>query len=53
MLSATPSCAYLRRRSCEPIFGNRGLARVRQFSWDQVAVETSALYAEVTGTKRD
>ena len=30
----------------------RGLARVRQFSWDQVAVETSALYAEVTGTKR-
>jgi len=31
----------------------RGLARVRQFSWDQVAVETSALYAEVTGTKRD
>jgi glycosyltransferase involved in cell wall biosynthesis len=31
----------------------RGLARVRQFSWDQVAVETSAFYAEVTGTKRD
>ncbi len=31
----------------------RGLARVRQFNWDQVAVETSALYAEVTGTKRD
>lgn len=31
----------------------RGLARVRQFSWDQVAVETSALYADVSGTKRD
>ncbi|WIG61388.1 MAG: hypothetical protein OJF49_004136 [Ktedonobacterales bacterium] len=31
----------------------RGLARVKQFNWDQVAVETSALYAEVTGTKRD
>lgn len=31
----------------------RGLARVRQFSWDQVAVETSSLYAEVAGTKRD
>lgn len=30
----------------------RGLARVRQFSWDQVAVETSSLFAEVTGTKR-
>lgn len=31
----------------------RGLARVRQFSWNQVAVETSTLYAELTGTKRD
>jgi len=31
----------------------RGLARSKQFSWDQVAVETSTLYAEVTGTKRD
>ncbi len=31
----------------------RGLARVKQFSWDQVAVNTSTLYAEVTGTKRD
>jgi glycosyltransferase involved in cell wall biosynthesis len=31
----------------------RGLARVNQFSWDQVAVEMSTLYAEVTGTKRD
>ena len=31
----------------------RGLARVKQFGWDQVAVETSSLYAEVAGTKRD
>lgn len=31
----------------------RGLARVKLFSWDSVAVETSALYAEVTGTKRE
>ena len=31
----------------------RGLARVKQFSWDQAAVETSTLYAEVTGTKRE
>jgi glycosyltransferase involved in cell wall biosynthesis len=31
----------------------RGLARVKQFSWDQVAVETSGLYAEVAGMKRD
>lgn len=31
----------------------RGLARVKQFSWDQVAVETSSLYAEVSGIKRD
>ncbi|HKB47876.1 MAG TPA: glycosyltransferase family 1 protein, partial [Ktedonobacterales bacterium] len=31
----------------------RGLARVKQFSWDQAAVDTSGLYAEVTGTKRD
>ncbi|MGZ3663732.1 MAG: glycosyltransferase family 4 protein [Ktedonobacterales bacterium] len=31
----------------------RGLARVKQYSWDQAAVETSTLYAEVTGTKRE
>lgn len=31
----------------------RGLARVRQFGWDQVAVETSSLYAEIAGLKRD
>lgn len=31
----------------------RGLARVRQFSWDQVAVEHSSLYADVAGNKRD
>jgi glycosyltransferase involved in cell wall biosynthesis len=31
----------------------RGLARVKQFGWDQVAVETSSLYAEVAGVKRD
>ncbi len=31
----------------------RGLVRVKQFSWDQAAVDTSGLYAEVTGTKRD
>ena len=31
----------------------RGLAHVRQFNWDQVAAETSSLYAEVTGTSRD
>lgn len=31
----------------------RGLARVKQFGWDQVAVETSSLYAEVAGMKRD
>jgi glycosyltransferase involved in cell wall biosynthesis len=30
----------------------RGLAHVRQFNWDRVAVETSALYAEVTGDRR-
>lgn len=34
-------------------FRKRGLARVKQFTWDQAAVDTSALYAEVTGTKRD
>ena len=28
----------------------RGLARVKQFTWDRAAVETSTLYAEVTGT---
>ncbi|HLJ80597.1 MAG TPA: glycosyltransferase family 1 protein [Ktedonobacterales bacterium] len=33
--------------------GARGMARVKLFSWDRVAVETSALYAEVAGTKRD
>ena len=31
----------------------RGLAHVRRFAWDRVAAETSALYAEVMGTKRD
>ena len=31
----------------------RGLARARQFTWEQVAAQTSALYAEVTGTQRD
>jgi glycosyltransferase involved in cell wall biosynthesis len=31
----------------------RALARVRQFSWDQVAVEHSSLYADVAGNKRD
>ena len=31
----------------------RGLARVKQFGWDQVAVETSSLYAEMAGMKRD
>lgn len=31
----------------------RGLAHVRQFNWEQVAAETSALYAEVSGTTRD
>jgi glycosyltransferase involved in cell wall biosynthesis len=31
----------------------RSLAHVRQFNWEQVAAETSALYAEVTGTTRE
>ncbi|MFI5272097.1 MAG: glycosyltransferase family 4 protein [Ktedonobacterales bacterium] len=31
----------------------RGLARAKQFTWDQVAVETSALYSELAGTRRD
>lgn len=31
----------------------RGLARVKQFTWDRVAVETSRLYAEVSDTKLD
>ncbi|HLY31078.1 MAG TPA: glycosyltransferase family 1 protein [Ktedonobacterales bacterium] len=31
----------------------RGLARVKQFSWDKVAAATSALYADVTGMTRD
>jgi glycosyltransferase involved in cell wall biosynthesis len=31
----------------------RGLAHVRRFAWDRVAAETSALYADVTGTKRE
>jgi glycosyltransferase involved in cell wall biosynthesis len=30
----------------------RGLARARQFTWEQVAAQTSSLYAEVTGTMR-
>jgi glycosyltransferase involved in cell wall biosynthesis len=29
----------------------RGLAHVRRFTWDRVAAETSALYADVTGMK--
>ncbi|MGO8951661.1 MAG: glycosyltransferase family 4 protein [Ktedonobacterales bacterium] len=29
----------------------RGLARVKQFTWDRVAVETSTLYAEVSGNR--
>jgi glycosyltransferase involved in cell wall biosynthesis len=29
----------------------RGMARAKQFSWEQVAVDTSAVYAEVLGTK--
>lgn len=31
----------------------RGLVRVKQFGWDHVAVETSSLYAELAGMKRD
>ncbi|HEV8194161.1 MAG TPA: glycosyltransferase family 1 protein [Ktedonobacterales bacterium] len=31
----------------------RGLARARQFTWEQVAAQTSALYAEATGTMRN
>jgi glycosyltransferase involved in cell wall biosynthesis len=31
----------------------RGLARARQFTWEQVAAQTSSLYAEVTGTMRN
>jgi glycosyltransferase involved in cell wall biosynthesis len=31
----------------------RGLAHVKHFSWDKAAVETAALYAEVTGNRRD
>lgn len=31
----------------------RGLARAKLFTWDQVAVETSAIYAELAGTRRD
>jgi glycosyltransferase involved in cell wall biosynthesis len=30
----------------------RGLARVKQFTWDRVAVETSTLYAEVAEGKK-
>ncbi len=30
-----------------------GLAHVRNFSWDRVAAETSALYADVAGTTRE
>lgn len=33
--------------------GKRGVARSRLFTWEQVAAETSTLYAEVTGTLRD
>ena len=29
----------------------RGAARVKQFTWDRVAVDTSTLYAEVSGTR--
>jgi glycosyltransferase involved in cell wall biosynthesis len=29
----------------------RGLARVKQFTWDRVAVETSRLYAEASGSR--
>jgi glycosyltransferase involved in cell wall biosynthesis len=29
----------------------RGLARVKQFTWDRVAVETSRLYAELSGSR--
>ncbi|HEX6122005.1 MAG TPA: glycosyltransferase family 1 protein [Ktedonobacterales bacterium] len=32
--------------------GARGLAHVKYFSWDRVAAETSALYAEVTGNRQ-
>jgi glycosyltransferase involved in cell wall biosynthesis len=31
----------------------RGLARASQFTWDQVAVETSTLYADLAGTRRE
>lgn len=31
----------------------RGQAHVRKFNWDQVAAQTSSLYANVTGTQRD
>jgi len=31
----------------------RGLARAHQFTWDEVAVETSRLYAELAGILRD
>jgi glycosyltransferase involved in cell wall biosynthesis len=43
----------LRSREHRDDLRARGLAHVRQFTWDQVAAETSALYAEVTGTMRD
>ncbi|MBF6589194.1 MAG: glycosyltransferase family 4 protein [Ktedonobacterales bacterium] len=31
----------------------RGQAHVKRFNWDQAAAETSALYAEVTGSRRE
>jgi glycosyltransferase involved in cell wall biosynthesis len=31
----------------------RGLARVKQFTWDRVAVETSTLYADVAGARHE
>lgn len=32
-------------------YAARGPVRVRQFSWDRAAAETSSVYAEVTGTR--
>ncbi|MGH2515782.1 MAG: glycosyltransferase family 4 protein, partial [Ktedonobacterales bacterium] len=43
----------LTSRQLREDLGARGMARVKQFSWDRVAVETSALYAEVGGTRRE
>jgi glycosyltransferase involved in cell wall biosynthesis len=50
------SSAIVRVLSSRELAGDlrrRGLAHVRRFAWDRTAAETSALYAEVTGTKRD